>query len=412
MAKIAPFRAFHYNSEIIPDLSLVTSPPYDIIDERGQEALYQKHAYNYVRLDFGKEVAGDAPGHDKYSRAAEYFEEWGRRGILVQDEAPAIYFLEQKFKVGDETKRRRGFIALMRLEEPGEATRVHPHERTHTAPKEDRLRLMEALPANLSQIFTVYSDDRQLVRSIFEERFKNRPADFIATDAAGVENKMWRLSEASAVEWVMKDLAEKEVFIADGHHRFEVAKNFRQIRPLADHVMTYFTPIEDEGVVILPTHRLIKDISVDFGLLAPYFRAQERPGQDDLILEMRRLADQAGVFGLYQDKKFFLITMKDKAACRRLMGDVSRDAQGLDVLLLHKALLEPLLKISLDKIRYDVDVTNAARQVDQKAYASLFILNATRIDQVRAIALGGGVMPQKSTYFYPKLLSGMLIHKF
>lgn len=421
MAKIEAFQSIHYNPEVINDLSKVVCPPYDIITPLMQEDYYQRHPYNMIRLILGKELAGDRETENKYTRAAGYLQEWFRRGILVQDEKPAIYFYEQVFLVGGERKARFGFMALMQLDEDGGDKTVHPHEHTHTAPKEDRLKLMEAVEANLSPIFTVYSDQKGMIRDIFEKKIRSNAPFFSIVDEDGIENKVWQVQQEDIIEKIKAFLGERELFIADGHHRHEVARMFRDkkrsqnpnlFKQSYNYIMTYFTALEDQGLCVLPTHRLVKNVRFDIDALVTCFHVKEMPSKEKLIHDMKEKADEPGVFGLYKDGKFYLLKLTDKRECNRHIQDGPKEYKNLDVVILQKVIFDSFLKIQLSQVQYEVNLDAGIKLVDEKAADALFIMNPTKIDQIRSIALSGEVMPQKSTYFYPKLLSGLLIHKF
>ncbi len=421
MAKIESFQSVHYNTEVVNDLSRVVCPPYDIISSVKQEDYYQRHPYNMIRLILGKDLAGDRDLENKYTRAAGYLEEWLRRSILVQDEKSAIYFYEQVFSVDGERKARLGFIALMQLDEDGGEKTVYPHEHTHTAPKEDRFKLMEAVEANLSPIFTVYSDQKGVMRDIFEKHIRNTTTFFSITDEDGIENKVWQVQQESLIEKIKAFLNERELFIADGHHRHEVARMFRDrkrsqnpnlFKKSYNYIMTYFTALEDQGLCVLPTHRLVKNIRFDVDMFAPCFQIKEASFKEKLIQDMKEKALEPGVFGLYKDGKFFVLKLADKRECNRLIQDGPKEYKNLDVVILQKVIFDSFLKIQLSQIQYEINLDSGIRFVDEKVCDALFIMNATKIDQIRSIALSGEVMPQKSTYFYPKLLSGLLVHKF
>lgn len=432
MATIEPFRSIHYNPQIVEDVSLVLCPPYDVIDAQGQETCYQKHPYNIIRLILGKDLPGDNIEENKYRRAAKYIEDWLRRGIFVQDAESAIYFYEQIFSLpgfGIEPRayeegkrvRRLGFIALMRLDEDGQDKHVHPHEHTHAAPREDRFKLIENVEANLSPVFTIFSDKENVIKNIFERHVGRQPVLFEASEDNGTENRIWRVTDASLIAAVRDLMAAKDVFIADGHHRYEVARRYREhvraknprdFKESYNFIMTYFTPLEDDGLCILPTHRLIENIRFAAEDMASCFDVKPMPSCGGLLEEMKAKEGGVGVFGLYLDKKFYLLRVSDKRECNRWIQEGPKEFRNLDVAILHKVIFGHLLKIRLDQIHYQVCLTDALRAVDEKKFDVLFILNPTRVEQIRSIALSGEVMPQKSTYFYPKLLSGFLIHKF
>jgi len=416
MAKIEPFRSLHYNPDHITDLSLVVAPPYDVIDGSGQEALYQKHPYNFVRLILGRELGADTAAENRYTRAGAYFDEWQRRGILVQDEKPALYVIEQKFSVSGRSMRRLGFIALMRLDDDGGKVSIYPH----AAPKEDRLRLFRTVEANLSPIFTVFSDPKKTVRRLLDRVMRAGKPASSCRDPEGVENRLGRVTDPALIEKVKKELSGREVFIADGHHRHEVARLFRgekrrelgtAFKDSYNFIMTYFTALEDEGICILPTHRLVEKAAFSLEALKPAFGVEKRADSKDLVAAMGQGKGEA-VFGVYRDKEYFLLRLCDRKLPRQVLPDATEDYRALDVALLHKIVFDHFLKISLEQVRYEVQVDRAVAAVDEGRYSALFLLNPTRIEQIRAIALGGGAMPQKSTYFYPKVLSGLAVHKF
>ena len=421
MAKIEPFQSVYYNSTVVEDISKVVCPPYDIIGADEQEAFYQKNPYNIIRLILGKDFSGDTADENKYTRAAGYLEDWLRRSIFIQDPESVLYVYEQIFSLEGKKKRRLGFIALMRLQEEGESKTVYPHENTHTAPKEDRLKLIKSVEANLSPIFTIFSDPDKQIKKILEENIADEKPFFEVPDDKGIQNRIWRLTQKPLIDKIRSFFADKEIFIADGHHRYEVAKTFRDYKRSADpknfkdsynYIMTYLTPLEDDGLCILPTHRLIKNAKFSPDIFNTYFSVKEMPSGADLVSEMNQKEDDVGIFGLYKDKKFYLLKLTDKRECNKFIQEGPKEYKNLDVVILHKVLFDHVLKVGLSQINYEVDLDQAVRLTDNAVYDALFILNPTKIEQIRTIALGGEVMPQKSTYFYPKLLSGFLIHKF
>jgi uncharacterized protein (DUF1015 family) len=421
MAKIEAFASIHYNPDLVGDISDVVCPPYDVIDAKAQENFYRRHPYNFIRLILGKEVSGDNESENQYTRAAGYLEEWMRRGILVQDKEPSIYFCEQEFKASGVAGKRLGFIALMGLGSAGETPSVYPHEHTHAAPKEDRFRVFKAVEANLSPIFTIFSDSKKEIKRLFDEQVRNKKPFFRVQGEDGETDTVWRVTDKAVIGKLQAFLREKELFIADGHHRFEVAKMFRDHKLALDprhfkdsynFIMTYFTACEDEGLVVLSTHRLIKGAEFSIKALSPVFAVKEAADQKALCAELKKNEGRSGSFGLYKEGKFFFFQVADKAACDRMIREAPQAYRDLDVAILHRVVFDGLLKIGLPQIFYEVDLGRAIAAVDAGSYGALFILNPTKLEQIREIALGGEVMPQKSTYFYPKVLSGLVVHKF
>lgn len=421
MAKIEAFEAYRYNPDVVEDLAKVVCPPYDVIDAQGQDAYYQKNPYNTIRLILGKEMAGDNEAENKYTRAAGYLQEWQRRGILIKESAPALYFYEQAFTVAGARHTRLGFLGLMRLDDEGQDRSIHPHEHTHIAPKEDRLRLVTSVEANLSPIFTIFSDPKAEIKSLFTKSVKKEAPLFDIADEKGGEDRLWRVTDKDLIEKIKAFISNRELFIADGHHRHEVSRMFRDIKKKQDplhfkdsyhYIMTYFTALEDSGLCILPTHRLVRDITIDPRVFEPLFSVKEVVSRDALVDEMKKTEDAVGAFGLYAAKKFYLLKVADKRGCNQLIQEGPREYKDLDVVILQKVIFDHLLKAALPQIGYEIDLDRCVAAVDSGAVSAAFILHATKVEQIRSIALGGEVMPQKSTYFYPKLLSGLLINKF
>jgi uncharacterized protein (DUF1015 family) len=372
-------------------------------------------------LILGKDLAGDNEAENKYARAAGYLQEWQRRGILVKESAPALYFYEQVFAVAGERHTRLGFLGLMRLDEDGEDRSIHPHEHTHTAPKEDRLRLVTSVEANLSPIFTIFSDPKAEIKSLFTRSVKKEAPLFEIVDDKGNEDRLWRVTDPGLIEKMKGFIAGRELFIADGHHRHEVSRMFRDIKKKQgpvhfkdsyNYIMTYFTALEDSGLCILPTHRLVRDITIDPRAFEPLFSVKEVETRDALVEELKKTEEAVGAFGLYAAKKFYMLKVDDKRGCNQLIQEGPKEFKDLDVVILQKVIFDHLLKVSLPQISYEIDLDRSVAAVDSGAFGAAFILHATKVEQIRAIALGGEVMPQKSTYFYPKLLSGLLINKF
>jgi len=420
MAKIEPFAGVHYNLEVVEDISKVVCPPYDIIDAGGQEQFYQRHAYNIIRLILGKDFSADNDKENKYTRAGAYLEEWLRRGVLMQDNERSLYFYEQVFTLQGEKKTRLGVIALMRLDDEGQDRSVYPHEHTHTAPKEDRLKLLKSVEANLSPIFTVFSDPGAALNDLFKKHVASRKPLFDVIDDEHNRHRLWQVGDEVLIAQFKGLMSDKQLFIADGHHRHEVARMFREFKRKTspagfkdsyNYIMTYLTPLEDEGLCILPTHRLIKNAVFSIEDLSSCFDVKEVPGAKELSAAMKERQEDVGVFGLYKDHHFYLLKLSEKRACNKMIQEGPKDYKNLDVVILHKVAFDHLCKIALEDIAYEIDLGRAVTEVDSGAYGAVFVLNPTKMEQIRSIALGGHVMPQKSTYFYPKLLSGLVINK-
>src|SRR5271169_3031833 len=433
MAVISPFRAWRYDPERVP-VQLVVTQPYDKITPVMQERYYQASPYNLVRIILGKQQPGDGESENVYTRAAAAFQNWRQSGVLRRDPEPSIYRYSQTFALpgGDSGSparvERRGFIALGRIEEYPAAV-VFRHEQTLAKPKADRLDLLRANRAHFGQIFMLYSGAGKVDALL--DSAATRDADIDVTDEYGVGHRVWKISDPSVIAAVQQHLRDRKLIIADGHHRYETALTYRNQRraeaetgsglPMPyDSVMMTFVDMSQPGLVILPTHRLV------FGLpsfSAAQFRAQAEKffnvEEVDASVDAARattILQQAGHAGtallaVAADRAFLLHS--PKAIGTSLFGRLSLRQQALDVVQLHKCLLEGALKISEEAIRnkenvsYCRETAEALLQVRSGKAQIAFLMNAARMGQVRDIAFAGEVLPQKSTDFYPKLLSGL-----
>jgi len=425
MAQIIPFRGVRYNPEKVQEMSKVVTPPYDRIDAAQQDAYCARSPHNIVRIIKGKPQAGDN-GSNVYTRAAETLAAWRRDRILIRDETPSLYAYHQEYDFGGERLVRKGVIALGRLE----PERVHAHERTLKGPKEDRLRLMRATQANFGHIFMLYSDPARAVDGTLGPIVAVRPPTIEATDDFGNAHRVWQITDPEAVQTVQRTLADKDLYIADGHHRYETAvtymrecqeKGWRPAAPESFDVrMMALFNVDLPGMSIRPIHRLLHGLS-DYDPEAFLRRAS-----GDFVIERYdtshdwRAAVAAGqerhTFGCYTGGTYATLRLRDEAVMDRLSSeDRSADWKRLDVSILHAAILEKLLGIdaaALEEQRnvtYTVDVQEGIARVDEGAEQAFFLLNATRPDQVRRVADHGEKMPQKSTDFYPKLLTGLVL---
>ncbi|HEY6303318.1 MAG TPA: DUF1015 domain-containing protein [Terriglobales bacterium] len=440
MAIVSPFRAWRYNSERVPVQQVVTQP-YDKITPAMQERYYQASPYNLVRIILGKRLAGDGDTENVYTRAAASFQNWRQTGILRRDPEPSIYRYSQTFKLpghapggvpGNEVRaERRGFIALGRIEEYS-AGLVFRHEQTLAKPRADRLDLLRANRAHFGQIFMLYSGAGKVDALL--DSAATRDADIDVIDEYSVGHRVWKISDPSVIASVQLHLRDRKLIIADGHHRYETALTYRNQRraeaetgsglPMPyDSVMMTFVDMSQRGLVILPTHRLV------FGLpsfSAEQFQAETRKffnvEEVDAAVDAARataILQQAGHAGtallaITADRAFLLHT--PKAIGTSFFGNLSLRQQALDVVQLHKCLLEGVLKISEEAIRnqesvsYCREAAEGLRQVRNGKVQAAFLMNAVRMEQVRDIAFAGEVLPQKSTDFYPKLLSGLTIY--
>jgi uncharacterized protein (DUF1015 family) len=432
MAEIIPFRGFRYDPQRVK-LENVATQPYDKITSEMREQYYAASPYNLVRVILGRNEPYDGPEEDAYTRAAAYFEDWRRHGILVQDEKPCIYVYRQRFAVAGVRgeHERTGFIALGRIEDYSSGV-VFRHEQTLAKPKADRLELLRATRAHFGQIFMLYSDPSRETEKLLAT---SSPPDIDFADEYGVRQQVWKISDMGIVEAVRSQLRDRNLIIADGHHRYETALNYRNERRDAEagkppqgsnrpyeFVMMTFVNMDSPGLVVLPTHRVVHGLS---GFIAASFREKARSyfsvEEVDASINAARataILREAGHSGsallaVTADRAFLL---DRPSAGPEIFVGLSLRQQALDVVQLHKCLLERVLGISEEAIRnqqnltYVRDAAEALARVREHAANVAFLMNPVRIDQVRDVAFAGEVMPQKSTDFYPKLLSGLTIY--
>ncbi len=428
MADISAFRGIRYREDIA--LDAVVAPPYDVLSAAQAAELRARSPYNAVHVDLPV-PPGAASDEEAYLRAAETFRAWREEGALVRDELPGIVVVDQTYAGPDGVERtRRGFVARLRIAALDERV-VLPHERTHAGPKVDRLRLYRAAHADLSQIFLLFPDDDGSAGAVLKAAAAELPAGAWreAHDDDGNTHRCAALA-GSAAEHVAEALRGRPVYIADGHHRYETALAYRDERRAAgdssaDTLMVYLCSLSDPGLTVFPTHRLVHSIpQLSLGrlreLVAPFFDEVGAPatGEQACRATLEALPEQADaerVFGLYLPREAACLTVKARepeASAKLAAGGFSPAAAGLSVTLLHELLLSEALGLGHDDAERHVDyaksVPEALAQLATGSYELGAFLNATRIDQVRAIADQGEVMPQKSTYFYPKLLTGLV----
>jgi len=431
MAEIIPFKALRYDPDQVK-LEDVLTQPYDKITPEMQSKYYERSAHNLVRIILGKAGETDTDAFNVYTRAAEYLHDWRSSGILKQDPEPGIYAYSQTFTVPGtrELAERRGLIALGRLHDYADGV-VFRHEQTLAKPRADRLNLLRATRAHFGQIFMLYSDPQDEIEALLKKKAEDDP-DTSLLDEYETLHRVWRIHDPALIQAVQQRMRDKKLLIADGHHRYETALAYRNERraesgssnPDAPYefVMMTLIPMESRGLVILPTHRIVHGL--------PTFdreRMLEAAGQFfdidriDLRTESRSattLLGQAGengtAFVAVTRQGPYLMRAK-KNAVQDALGQVPSLQRELDVVQLHRIMLERVLGISeeavlnQENVRYERDAFEAISWVRQGANVA-FLMNPAKIDQVRDIAFGGEVLPQKSTDFYPKLLSGLAIY--
>ena len=410
MAVVIPFKGTLYNPEKIKDLSKVMAPPYDVISPQEQDELYNFDPHNIIRLLLGKDLPGDNEKENKYTRAKTFLREWQKEGSLKKDKEPCIYVYSQEFKSDGQSKRRIGFISLLKLEDfDTKKASIHPHENTLSAPKQDRTKLISSIEANLGPIFAIFADEDKSIDKVLAQQTKSQPIIDVL-DHHEIRNKLWRVSEKDTVNKITYMMKDKKLFIADGHHRYEVGLEFSKTKkdPKYGYILTYFTDIYADGMVILPTYRLIA--GVNDRVLSELKNDLKK--QFDFKDISSKEAAQDFLSKATPAEKRFVVHSPGKFTGLSLKGNNS-----LDVTALHDLVIEPLKKkaeVRGDKvwINFSKDLDYTVKMVDEGKYSLSFILNPTEITQVRDMAFSGKRMPQKSTYFYPKVLTGLVVNVF
>lgn len=432
LAVIKPFRAIHFDRNQFPDVSDLTAPPYDVINDEGRDGFYDKHDYNIIRLILGKPSFSDDEQNNVYTRASRFLNEWQDLGVLTKDKNLALYMYEQRFKLGKQSRTIRGFVGRVRLEEFDTGT-ILPHEKTLQKPKDDRLLLLSACRTNLSQIYGLYSDPKSKAAKIFA-RVSKGDALLRAVDDEGTEHLIFSINDKKDIESLEDMMKDKDIFIADGHHRYETALAFRDIEslerkiPASDPVnftMMMLVNMDSEDMTILPTHRLLRGLTSTnprllLNRLTPYFEVIEITGKDGCSEELvhRLRSQKKPSFGLYLGKgRCYLLKLIDFANVSAMIDpSYSQAWRHLDVTILHEVIIENILGFSAvelepkNLIRFVKDEDLTFRLVDDHEFQIAFLLNPTKIDQIKEIAQNHERMPQKSTHFYPKLLSGLLLN--
>ena len=434
MVQIEAFKGLRYELGHVGALSKVIAPPYDVIGPELQDELYKNHPANVIRLILNRDEPGDETGDEKYARAARALKQWQRDGVMQLETYPAVYVYHQQFEYAGQTFVRRGFMTRMKLEKLGDGN-VYPHEETHSAAKADRLKLFNATKANLSQIFGIYPDESNQAQTLLENAILGDTA-IEATDHLGVLHRLWPVYDSKIISELAETMNPRPMFIADGHHRYETAYNYREQLDsagllTADHpaqsVLTMCVSMHDAGMIVLPTHRLFEGVAqYDSATLMQTLQdcfdvstAGTGPAQAAAVWEQIELEDQQGMFGLYcpVDDTWVLANLNDTGHSQmaEIAGDQSSDWQGLGVSLLHRLIMDTLLgETDLPKPTYVHQVEEVveelvADQETNKFGLAALVMPAT-LDHIKAISEHGERMPAKSTYFYPKLLSGLVIN--
>jgi uncharacterized protein (DUF1015 family) len=436
MSQIFPFQGMLYDQTLVGSIKDVVAPPYDIIDAEGQKRLHDRHPHNIIRMELGLDQTGDGPAFNRYTRAAATLETWLKEGILKRDARPAVYYhtieYAPPYSAPDAPKKvLRGFLALAKLEAL-DSGHIYPHENTRAAAKTDRLNLIEACRSNFSPIWSLYSDPLGAIIQVLETAVKGKPARYDFQDDAGCRECLWAVTDETALKQVAAAMQSKPLFIADGHHRYETALNYQELRRQQagpqtgpqpyDSVLMLLTPLEDPGLTVLPTHRVattplpssdrIKALVGDvFEFREFRFSASTQPQvRSQFLTSLRTEGKNTPVFGLTRqgDDRYVLLTLKP---AHRPSTQGSPRAK-LDVSLLQQLIVTRLCPTQQEQeaILYTKDDHEALDWVAKGIGTGAFLLNATKVSEVQAVAAAGERMPHKSTYFYPKPLTGLVIN--
>jgi uncharacterized protein (DUF1015 family) len=418
--RIEPFRALMYNRKIVGDPSLVVAPPYDLIGAARQNQLYERSPYNVVRLELGREP-------DRYVAAEKTLAEWLASGVLERAR-PAIFQYTQTFDVEGRLLRRAGYIARVRLEE-FDRGRIVPHEKTFPAAKEDRLRLLTALQVNTSSIFGLYSGAHPELDRLREQVAAREPLIDLVDDLE-IRNELRPVEAADEIAVIQRELESPRILIADGHHRYETALNYRRARRHEnassdsepyDYTMMTLVACDDPGLVILPTHRVVKSLPAD-AIASFTQRAREVFGVEEISHrdEFRARLNDAGTgaigVSLKGNPNYLILRLRTPGAMEAATPDASAEVRRLDVSILHALVFDRIFGIRADEIRkggnieYTIEIGGALGAVANGRADGAFLMNPPSIDDVERVSDAGATMPEKSTYFHPKLLTGLVIN--
>lgn len=435
--EVKPFRGLRYNPESVIDLSDVITAPYDVITPEVQQHYYDKSPYSSIRLDYGMASADDTDEDNRYTRAAAILGEWIGEGVLAIDERPAFYWCREEYRTpAGEKAVREGFFAALKLVEFSAGV-VLPHEETSPGPKADRLALMAATEANLSPIFCLYSDPAHEINAALRDRIALAP-DAVATDEAGTRHSLWVIDAPELIAAVEEFMAARTLMIADGHHRYETALAYRdQARADAgngdghprDYIMVYLSNADNFGMTIFPLHRMVSDLSADTmaGLrarLEATFTVEEISGINGMTELLRRMAESGlshNAFGMHladSDSYYLLVARQPKPMLAATDADESVAYRALDAAVLDRVILSDILEIvpgganESAEVRFVERAEMSPEEIAQADHQLMILLNATTMDDVKAVSEAGEKMPKKSTYFYPKPVTGLVFRSF
>ncbi|MFA6001551.1 MAG: DUF1015 domain-containing protein [Thermoleophilia bacterium] len=438
-SEVHAFRGLRYNPDVVPELSRVVAPPYDIISPSRQKYYHERHPYNAIRLDFGISLAGDDEENNRYTRASAQLQEWLQAEILLPEPKPSVYCLREEYKSENGViAARDGFIAMIRLTDFSQG-RVLPHEETAPGPKADRLKLMESTEANLSPIFCIYSDPDGIISETLKPAYETSP-DLQLVDDADTRHSLWIVSNDDACAGISQAFAEKTLYIADGHHRYETALAYRDARRAKDgpgpdqpydYMMVYLSSMGEAGRSIFPIHRFVSGLTPETmqrlsSSLEEYFKIDEVSGngsdrQQNMIAMMKEQPADQNSFGLYlpaTDSYHVLTARQPRPMISAEKTARSAAYRSLDVAVLDRVILADILGVTPEgpnanaKVRFVERTDKALEETSQPGFQVAFFINPTSMQEITAVSEAGEKMPQKSTYFYPKPLTGMVFRSY
>ena len=422
MAEIRPFRALRFDTEKAGKIEELVCPPYDIISEVQRQGYLEENENNIIRLELPK-------GEEPYKTAGEVLKKWLDSGILKQDSEEAVYIYEEEFSINGIHAKFKGCIVRVKIEEFSKGV-VLPHEETLSKAKEDRFNLMKATNCNFSQIYSLYMDSEHKIINRLDKLSECKP-EIELTDGDEVTHRLWIVTDKEEIKAVCEDFADKKLYIADGHHRYETALNYRNYCREngigdggEDYVMMMLVDMEHDGLVVLPTHRLVRDLaSFDKEKILSdcreYFEVTEESDVNKAESKLKELYDEGKkAFAFYSSGNGYdLLVLRDENVIAELLPEKSKASQGLDVTVLHTLVLEKIFGIDAENMAKQINLTytrlfdEAVESVKTGKAQCSFILNPTRVTEIRDVAAAGEKMPQKSTYFYPKLITGLVMNK-
>ncbi|HEV2582473.1 MAG TPA: DUF1015 domain-containing protein [Ktedonobacteraceae bacterium] len=431
MADVQPLRGLRYSE--VGNLADVLTPPYDVISEEAQARYYARHPYNIIRLELGRDEQQDSALNNRYTRAAAALAEWRTQGVLHQENAAGYYVYQQAFAQGGQRYTRTSLLARVRLE-PWSARVILPHEHTLAKPKDDRLKLLEACAANLSPIMSLYDDPQGRMRRLLAPYAANAGVQIV--DEAQEEHRLQPITDAAQIELIQDFFSERRLYIADGHHRYETALKYREeILAMRKHLdpgdavnfaMMALIDLDDPGLLVLPTHRLVRHLSQEAlanlsnAQLGRYFTVREMMMGDyppETPLDMlAQVGEGAPAFVICTAEQGWLVSLNEQGKARMEQSGQSAAWNALDVAVAHTLALEALLGLNTDDmaagthVSYTRDARAALQAVRAGEAQAAILLNPTRVRQICDVAEANDRMPQKSTYFYPKLITGLVMN--